>query len=279
MSTRSGSEWHVDDQALRTYAGGALDFAAEASVEAHLLACAACRGLVHAGTDRARLDGVWAEVVDQLDAPKRTLLERWLLRVGVSESTARLLGATPSLRTAWLGSVTIALFFAVVAAHSSPSGMLLFLLLAPVLPVAGVAAAYGRHADPAYDVALAAPYSSFRLLLVRTAAVLATTTVLAAALAVLLPADARLAAGWLLPALALTAATLGLSTRLDLAWSALAVTLLWVSAVFSAVRATGALFAAFSTFGQLICLSVALMSLAVLMGRHHTLSFDAGRNP
>lgn len=279
MSTRSGGEWHVDDQALRTYAGGALDFAAETSVEAHLLTCAACRGLVQAGTDRARLHAVWAEVVDQLDAPKATLLERWLLRVGTSESTARLLGATPSLRTAWLGSVTIALFFAVVAAHSSPSGMLLFLLLAPVLPVAGVAAAYGPHADPAYDVALAAPYSSFRLLLLRTSAVLATTTVLAAAPAVLLPADAPLAAGWLLPALALTGATLALSTRLDLAWSALVMTLLWVTAVFSAFRATGALFAAFSTFGQLMCLSVALMSLAVLMGRHHTLSFDSGRNP
>ena len=279
MSTRPEADWHVDDAALRAYADGTLDFAAEASVEAHLLACAACRTLVAPATEPQRLEAVWNEVVDAIDVPRASLLERFLLRSGVDGSTARLLGATPSLTTAWLGSVTVALFFAIVAAHSSSSGTLVFLLLAPVLPVAGVAAAYGPHADPAYDVAMAAPYSSFRLLMLRSAAVLATTALLAAAAAALLPTQAWLAVGWLLPALALTGATLALATRFDAVWSAGAVTVVWLTAVFTAFRETGALYAAFSAAGQLVCLAVAAASFAVLVGRHHTLSFDSGRTP
>ncbi len=280
MSMQPRSEWHLDDAQLRAYAAGALDFAGEASVEAHLLACANCRGVVAPLVHAARVDTVWANVVDELDAPRQTLLERVLVRFGVAEGTARLLAATPSLRTSWFAAVAVALFFALVAAHSAPHGTLIFLLVAPVLPVAGVAAAYGRHADPAYDVGLAAPYSSFRLVLLRSTAVLVTTAALAAATAALLPAGAWLAAAWLLPALALTSATLALSMRFDAVWSAGVVATAWVVVVGGRVPVLGADagYAAFGVAGQLSCAAIVLISGIVLFGRHRGLT-DAPGSP
>ena len=67
-----------------------------------------------------------------------------------------------------------------------------FLVLAPLLPLAGVAAAYGRDVDPTYEIGLAAPMRSFGLLLVRALAVLATTSVMAAVAG----ARARRACSW-----------------------------------------------------------------------------------
>ena len=46
-----------------------------------------------------------------------------------------------------------------------------FLALAPLLPLAGVAAAFGAALDPTYEIGLAAPLSAVRLLLLRTVAV------------------------------------------------------------------------------------------------------------
>ncbi|MFF6905713.1 hypothetical protein ACFY9Q_07225 [Streptomyces sp. NPDC012389] len=49
----------------------------------------------------------------------------------------------------------------------------LLLVTAPVLPLAGVALSYGRHADPLYEVVTSTPSGGLRLLLIRAAAVLA----------------------------------------------------------------------------------------------------------
>ena len=87
----------------------------------------------------------------------------------MGEDTARLLAATPSLSASWLGSVAAAAFLAALAADSSPRALFAFLTVAPMLPVAGVAAAYGRDADPAHEIAVASPYSMLRLLLLRSA--------------------------------------------------------------------------------------------------------------
>ena len=79
-------------------------------------------------------------------------------------------------------------------AQTGDRGIGLFLALAPVLPVAGVAVAFGPRTDPLHEVAVAAPYSSFRLLLLRSAAVLTTSLLLAVPAAALLPATAWVAA-------------------------------------------------------------------------------------
>jgi hypothetical protein len=81
-------------------------------------------------------------------------VERALRWCRVPEHTARLLAGTPALSRAWV---------------------------TPVLPVAGVALAYGRRVDPAYEVLAATPLAGGRLLLVRALAVVAPAVVAAAA--------------------------------------------------------------------------------------------------
>lgn len=103
-----------------------------------------------------------------------------MLRLRVPAHVARLLAATPSLRLSWLGGVAAALAFTVLSAHNAndPHAGAMFLLLAPILPVTGVAVSYGPLFDPAADVALAAPTDGFRVLLLRAFAVVSATTVL-----------------------------------------------------------------------------------------------------
>ena len=91
--------------------------------------------------------------------------------------------------------------------------MAIFLTLAPLLPVAGVALSYGPAADPAYELTLAAPYSVLRLVLLRSVAVVTCTVALTAIGALALADNGWQAVAWLLPALALSAATLALSVR------------------------------------------------------------------
>ena len=106
------------------------------------------------------------------------------------------------------------LAFAVWAARGDQQGVYWFLVLAPMLPLAGVAAAYGQGVDPTYEVGLAAPMRSFGLLLIRAVAVLVTTTVIAGLAALALPGLQWTAAAWLLPSLGLTLASLALATRM-----------------------------------------------------------------
>src|SRR4029450_5981448 len=89
------------------------------------------------------------------------------------------------------------------------------LAVAPLLPLAGVAAAYGPGVDPTFELALTAPMRGLRLLLIRAAAVLATTTLLAAGASVALPGFGLRAVGWLLPSLALTLASLAPATFVE----------------------------------------------------------------
>ncbi len=269
--------WHVDQQILHRYAAGSLGGSAAASVETHLLACGSCRAALTPAVDPARLTAVWDEVVDRLDTPRRTPVERLLVRFGVAEDTARLIAAAPSLTVSWLGGVTVALLFAVLAADTGPRGLLFFLALAPVLPVAGVAVAYGREVDPTYDVGLATPYSMFRLLLLRSSAVLVATLLLVTVSAVVLPLDGWLVAAWLLPSLALTAATLAASTRVDPVWAGGSVVAAWLLAVFGAGM-TGSALSAFGPGGQTACAVLLALSVAVLVHRGRTAAADLREN-
>jgi hypothetical protein len=178
----------------------------------------------------------------------------------------------------------------VVAAHGSSGGPLLFLLLAPLLPVTGVAAAYGPGIDPTHELALAAPMSGFRLLLLRATAVLAGTTALAAVAAVALPPLGWLAAAWLLPALGLTLASLALATAMHPTAAAGAVAGAWVGAVlatqWAAVRhlreplngPVGSVL--FHPIGQLAILAVAVLAALLIARRHDRFDFEpSGRQP
>jgi Putative zinc-finger len=242
--------WHAGQELLDRYARGGLDEIQGWSVEAHLLACPSCRDRLAGLVDRERLEGIWAEVVDTLDRPARTPIEWVLRRLGVGDSTARLLAATPSLTLSWLLAVAVALGFAVLAARSAREGLLLFLLVAPLVPVAGVAGAYGPWVDPTYEIGLAAPISSVRLLLLRVAAVLAASVVLAGGAALGLPQLDWTAVAWLLPALGLTLASLGLGTVLPPPAANGLVAVAWVAVVLQAETVARGELAAFRAPGQ-----------------------------
>ncbi|WP_309344294.1 zf-HC2 domain-containing protein [Streptomyces sp. OUCMDZ-4982] len=143
---------------------------------------------------------------------------------GVSPRLSRaarvLWAAGPALRGAWavaLGVVVLGALGALGLSYGAGLGASvrpLLLVTAPVLPLAGVALSYGRHADPLYEVVTSTPSGGLRLLLVRAAAVLGVSVpALTLAGAALPPAAGGPgAAAWLLPGLALTLAALALGS-------------------------------------------------------------------
>lgn len=280
--------WHADTRLLDHYAAGSLASADAASLEAHLLACPQCRQGLAPRVDPRRLAATWTAIDAALDAPRPGPVERLLCRLGVSDHLARLLASTPSLRTSWLTAVALALAFAVVAAYggTGEQALLVFLVVAPLLPLAGVAAAFTPSVDPAAEVALAAPMRTFRLLLVRAAAVLVPTLILTSLAALTLPGPGWAATAWLLPSVALAVSALALSTYVSPAPAAAAVALLWVAGVVaSEVVASGGLAGLrlggsiesdlFRAAGQLGFGMASAAAAAVLANRRHV--FEIGR--
>ncbi|MEU6179095.1 zf-HC2 domain-containing protein [Streptomyces coeruleorubidus] len=208
--------WHVPEEDLRAYARGELAAPALWSADAHLGACAACRGVLAEVSDPVELDAGWERLDAELDAPRPGVLESLLVRVGVAGHIARLLAAAPVLRRSWLGAVVVVLLLSVGAGHATHSGEFptLFLALAPLLPLAGVALSYGPALDPTYEMAVVAPMHGFRLLMIRTVAVLGVVLGLNGLATLALPEYGLRALAWLLPALALTATGLALTPRL-----------------------------------------------------------------
>lgn len=266
--------WHICDEQLDDYRFGRLDPARVMSVEAHLNACGRCRAAIPAGGDW--LDQHWQQLVSALARPRLTILERVLHRCRVPENLARLLVATPTLGRAWLTAVITVLGFGVLFAYAShdavsePARLLPFLLVAPVLPLAGIAIAYGPRVDPAYELHAATPVAGPRLLLLRALAVLVTALVPAALLTPLLPGPPLLGAAWLLPSLALTAGGLALATRLPAPLAAGGLAASWMAAVILLGALTGERLLAFEAAAQLAYVGVgALLTLVVLVRRHH----------
>jgi hypothetical protein len=270
--------WHIDEATMASYASGGATATVAASTEAHLTGCAHCRARLVPAVDPGRLNGIWAEVEERVDVVSLPIVERILVRCGMRDDTARLLAATPSLTASWLAAVGAAVVFAVAAADASPRGLAVFLTLAPMLPVAGVAAAYGREADPAYELAVASPYSLLRLLLVRSVAVVGTTLVLTAVGGLLLSGAGWRSAGWLLPALALSAVTLALSARVAPVWAGGGVLIGWLSIVLTAWQITGNRLAAFGDAGQVIAVTVTALALTVLVANRSDFAYDTRRS-
>ncbi|WP_246103105.1 zf-HC2 domain-containing protein [Streptomyces piniterrae] len=214
---RSPHTTHLEDQMLRAYAYGELLPPRLAHADAHVADCPHCRSRLGDLGDRARTDTGWARLRAVMDVPQPGPVERALLRCGVPDHTARLIAATPALRRSWLIGATVTLLLTVAVARwgRADAAPLPFFVLAPALPVIGVAASFGPRSDPMYEMTLVAPVHGLRLLLVRTVAVVGTTAALVGAAAVAMPGPALRALGWLLPSLALTLITLALSARLD----------------------------------------------------------------
>ncbi|RKT12242.1 putative zinc finger protein [Streptomyces sp. 1114.5] len=236
---RSGGD-HASTRLIADYARGDTALPADTvwALEAHLETCAPCRGRladsVATGAPgiAALVDTVRAGLAPQLDAagrpPARRLRPRWV--------SAWL---TPVL-TPWLATTALVTLIALLLAALAPpllSGTASPVLpLAPVLPLCGVAAAWSRALDPAYELTASTARAGLPLLLRRTTAVL--LVVVPALLAGGRLTGTMTAAQWLLPSLAFTSTALALGsvvgvTRaavgLAAAWGALVAAPAWVS--------------------------------------------------
>lgn len=252
--------WHLSAELLRRYAGsapGALSPAQAVSVEAHLDACSGCRRRLPLPADEV-LRTIEAALRQQVARTPQYLRSR---RLGV-----RLTAGLPlSWLLAALGACLLATVLDVVsqvADRGLPSALL---LLAPVLPLVAVAAAWTPSLDPLHELTAGTPGAGLALLLRRTLVVLSAVLPLTLALGLLTGGGAS-SGLWLLPCLALTALALALGTVVGVHRAAGGLIALWLLAVVApalAQRELPLLLEPSSAAGWLAALVVAAAVLAV----------------
>ncbi|MGW1162128.1 zf-HC2 domain-containing protein [Streptomyces sp. NPDC002513] len=260
---RDGAAWHADAEDLRAYARGELEAPRLWSVDTHLAACAPCRQALAEAADPLALDLGWERLDAELDAPRPGLFEALLIRFGTADHIARLLAATPVLRASWLGAVLLVLATTVAAVYAVDSPTL-FLALAPLLPLAGVALSYGPALDPTYEMAVVAPLHGFRLLMIRTVAVLVTSLGLNGLATLALPGYGLRALSWLLPGLALTATGVALAARLGPVLAPALVGGAWIVLLVVADTAVHGTPTPFTAPGQGVAAALAVVSAVAL---------------
>ena len=277
--------WHADADLLASYAVGTADPVVVWSVEAHLTGCAQCRSAVSAYADDERLARNRSVLLVRVATPGGGRMRRLLCRCGVPDHLLRLLAATPSLRRSWLLSVlgVVAVVAGEAAAvrygwirtdrtgrlpgYQDPVVLAPFLLVAPLLVLAGVAAAFLPSFDPAFRLAVAAPFSGFTLLLVRTVSALAAALVPVVGAAFLLPGPGWLPAALLLPSLALCVFALAAATVLEPRAAAVTAGALWALPVLL-LAAVHVPLAIVQPNAQFACAGVLCAAAVVLLARH-----------
>jgi hypothetical protein len=238
MAMTTGTQgWHADPTLLASYLAGDLDAVTGASVEQHVSRCETCRAAVGPLLEPQLVERTWAGIRDAVERPPLPVPIRLARRLGLSESAAVLLAAAASLRGAWLVGAFVSLSFATLAAYlSGGTALAPFLLVAPLAPVLGVAAAYGPRQDPLEALVATAAYGRTRLILLRTIAVLVSVLPVTALLGLALPGPRWLAAAWLGPALALVPVLLALAGFVGPRAAATVVLLGWSSVVVASTR-------------------------------------------
>jgi hypothetical protein len=272
MTTERGG-WHADPDALQALVDGCLGPVLAASIEAHVMRCDDCRTELNAlefGRVHEDLERVWGGVRNTIEPAAPGMVERSLMRLGFRSEQLLLLSAAPSLRGSWLIGVTVVVLFAGVAAtFAGDRGLAFFLLVAPLAPVAGVAMAFGGDADPSQEIVVTTPFSSVRLLLLRTGAVLASCVPIAALVGLLIPGPGWLFLAWLTPAAACVAVTLALSPYVGLTSSATLVGVVWSMFTAAATRSHGDPLALVGPTTQWVCTALVVVSASVLVTRFH----------
>lgn len=261
--------WHIDGPTWRAYAAGRLDPAAEAGVESHVTACPDCRA--GARTLVADVDPLWRAVHVEITRPAPVWPLRALARLGVPEDDLVLLAAAHDLLLSWsvaVGAAVVCAILTGMAPLDVPGGpRVLFLILAPLVPVLAVVAAYDAT-DPFREVTVTSPFSPLRLALLRSTAALVAAIPLTTMVTLVVPALHGYFTTWLLPGLALTVATLVLLTWVR-AWVAGAtIGIGWVLAA-SLATGTGSIDVVATAAGQL-AFALALAALVAVLIRTST---------
>jgi hypothetical protein len=283
---------------VAAYASGVIDPVAAWSVEAHLPGCESCRAVLTGQLDGPRLARSKSLVLTRLAVPEPGLTERLLARLGLPPYLWRLLTVTPSLRLPWLAGLVLVLAITLGAAWLFDAGMHLlgphgaggsggaalrapgrslallpFLLLAPVLPLAGIAAAFDRRFDPSQEILRAAPLSGIRLFLVRSVAVIGVALLPTMAAALALPVSPWTAVAIALPALAVSAAGLALSTVTTPLRAAGCAGAAWVAVVTVATVSWSSPALVIGPGAQLVAGGVLVAAAWLAGARHRALGF------
>jgi hypothetical protein len=264
--------WHAPPGLLARFAAdpAALDDVTASSIESHLVTCPACRAQLAAASP-LNLSASWDAVADRVDRPRRSLSERFLERLGAGSGLARLLVATPALRLAGFALIAgLAAAAALLARGVDADGP--FLVLAPLVPLAAVAATFAPAADPAGETGVATPLHGASLALRRAAFVLGTTFLLLGLAAAAVPGLGLESAAWVLPALALALGSLALGTWWRVEHCVAGLALAWMATIASVRAVEGRHFALrntalFSPSGQAVALAVAVLAATVLAAR------------
>ncbi|BBC31436.1 hypothetical protein SGFS_027300 [Streptomyces graminofaciens] len=267
---------HASTRIIDAYARGDMDVAADEvwALEDHLEACRLCRDRLATAVEAqapavaALVDTVWSDLGPQLAAtapmPRR---RHWSARLST--------WLTPAMAPwlAMVGAVTLVALLLDLAGpgsgfdfdFGSGSGdVSLVLLLAPVLPVLGVAASWSRGLDPAYELTASVPRAGLQLVLRRTAAVLA---VVVAALLAGGWATGVMVAQWLLPCLAFTSTTLALGGVIGVTRAAVGLVAVWAAVVVAPTVATSRTTSALQTDGLPVWGLILVLGIAVVIAR------------
>lgn len=273
--------WHADRNLLSGYAGGRLGRAQASSVEAHLMACATCRAELAPMADADRLDRNLAAIAAVVDRPAHRWAERLLVRCGVSDRHARLVAVVPGARDPWIASVTVVLLLAAAwaAFDGGARDTYLFLVSAPLLAVAAVAAVFAVSDDPAREVVVATPTAGLELLLVRWASVVVPAFALTGLFAMAVPDIGWTAMAWLLPSVCLAAVTMTAASWLPVRGVAAAVGGVWIAAASWSARGAAPdelveRFVAFRPAGQAVLAIVAAAAGVMLVMRRERFETD-----
>jgi hypothetical protein len=267
--------WHLDDDTLRRYVERTDSLAEGASAEQHLLSCEPCRARVGAAASVTELSvidfaAVWDRTRDAVEVPRPSVFERLLRATGLPASEARLVAVASAFRGVWLAGVAAVLVFAALgAAFGHARGVWLFLAVAPVVPCLVVAAGYDPWMDPALEPELVTPYPVFRLVLLRTVAVLALA--LPAVLLFGLVVPGQTAFAWLLPATGFVAVVLAASTWVSPLRAAIAVSLAWLAVVWLLAARSGSPAGLLQARAQAGFLALAAASFLIFLVRRRRL--------
>ncbi|CAN5829598.1 hypothetical protein BH24ACT5_BH24ACT5_03270 [soil metagenome] len=273
--------WHADRDMLASYADGRLGRAQASSVEAHLMVCATCRAALAPMADTDRLERNLAAIVAVVNRPVRRWPERLLVRCGVSDRHARLVAVVPGARDPWLTSVAIVLVLAASWAtfDGSARQTYVFLVSAPLLAVAAVAAVFATRDDPAREVIVATPMAGLELLLARWASVVVPAFAVTGLFAIAVPDIGWTVMVWLLPSVCMAAVTMTLASWLPVRGVAAAVSGVWIAAAGWSARGTAPAelierFVAFRPAGQAaLAIGAAAAGVVLVMRRER---FDTG---
>jgi len=287
----AGANRHPSADLLAGYADRGIDEVVAWSVEAHVASCAECRTTVSAHVDGERLARNRSVLLALTAIPDGGWGWRLAWRCGIPDHLLRLVAATSSLRRSWLlavvGVLTVVTGEAVLVHHlwppggvsphgASAAGLAPFLLFGPLLVLAGVAGAFVPALDPSYRLAVAAPFSSLTLLLVRALSALVAALVPVVCAAFVIPGPVWLPAALLLPSLAVCALALAAVTAVGPVRAVVVSGVLWAVPVVLLALGRSPL-ETVQSHGQAFCAVVLVVAAGVVFIRRDRLEMGWAR--